>query len=87
MVNSYLATDDIAPQIIFYNGPAANAYTSARYSLYPVTATPTFKIDGLYTQIGWNQSNCQNYINSRLATPSYLSIAVTFSLCSRHRRA
>jgi hypothetical protein len=79
MVNSYLATDDIAPQIIFYNGPASSGYTSARYSFYPVTVTPTFKIDGLHTVTGWNQSSCQSYINSRLSTPCYITINAIFS--------
>jgi hypothetical protein len=79
MVNSYLATGDIAPQIIFYNGPGSSAYSSARYSFYPVSATPTFKIDGLYQVVGWNQSSCQNLINTRVATPAYVTINAIFS--------
>lgn len=77
LVNSYLATNDIAPQILFYNGPAANAYNSGRQSFYGWNATPTFQIDGLNQQLGWNQTNVQNYINNRLAVPSYCSINVT----------
>lgn len=78
MVNSYITSGNIAPQIIFYNGPASSGYTSSRYSLYPVNATPTFKIDGLNTQVGWSQANCENYIDARIATPSVIDIDVNY---------
>jgi len=78
MINSYLSAGDIAPQILFFNGPAANAYSAARISNYGISATPTFKIDGLLTQLGWSQAGCQNYINSRLAVSSVISINADF---------
>jgi hypothetical protein len=78
MVNGYLSAGDIAPQILFFNGPAANAYTSARISLYSISATPTFKIDGVNSQAGWNQTIVQNYINARLSVPSVISITADF---------
>jgi hypothetical protein len=74
MVNGYLTSGDIAPQIIFANGPAATAYSTARDALYGWSATPTFQIDGVSQQLGWSQANVQNYINARLAVPSYVSI-------------
>jgi len=76
MVNGYLASGDIAPQIIFANGPGATAYSVARDALYNWTATPTFQIDGVSQQLGWSQANVQNYINARLAVPSYVDIDV-----------
>jgi hypothetical protein len=79
LVNGYLATDDIAPMILFYDGPASNAFTAARHSFYGWSATPTFQIDGLHQQVGWNQGNIENYIDSRLATPTYLDITVSIS--------
>jgi hypothetical protein len=79
MVNGYIATDDIAPMILFYNGPASNPFNAGRHSFYGWTATPTFQIDGLLQRLGWNQSVVQGYINSRIATPSYLDIQVSFS--------
>jgi hypothetical protein len=74
MVNSYLAKGDLAPQILFYNGPGATAYTTARDNLYNWNATPTFQIDGVNQQLGWSQTNVQNYIDARLAVPSYVDI-------------
>lgn len=77
MVNGYLATGDVAPQILFYNGPGATPYTTARDALYGWSATPTFQIDGVNQQLGWSQANVQNYINARLAVPSYVDIDVS----------
>ncbi len=76
MVNGYLATGDIAPMIIFGNGPAANPFNSARDALYGWSATPAFQIDGLLQQLGWSLAIVQNRINTRLAVPSYLEISV-----------
>jgi hypothetical protein len=78
MVNTYLSSGDIAPMILFYNGPASNPFTAARHSFYGWGYTPTFQTDGLLQRIGWNQSIVQGHINSRLAVPSYLDIDVTF---------
>ena len=77
MVNSYLADGDIAPQILFYNGPASCAYNAARHSFYGWGYTPTFQVDGVYQQIGWNQSTVEGYIDARLAVPSYVDVDVT----------
>lgn len=77
MVNGYLTSGDLAPQILFYNGPGATPYTTARDALYNWSATPTFQIDGVSQQLGWSQTNVQNYINARLAVPSYVDIDVT----------
>jgi hypothetical protein len=76
MVNGYLSSGDLAPQILFYNGPGATAYTTSRDNLYNWNATPTFQIDGVNQQLGWSQANVQNYINGRLAVPSYVDIDV-----------
>jgi hypothetical protein len=74
-VNSYVATNDIAPQILWFNGPTSSAYCTARINLYGVGATPTFKIDGLLSQAGWSQTIVQNYINQRIAIPAYVDIS------------
>ena len=79
MVNGYLATGDIAPMILFANGPAGNAFNSARDALYNWGYTPTFQVDGINQRIGWSQSIVQGYINARLAVPCYLDISVTFN--------
>ncbi len=78
MVNTYIAAGDISPMILFYNGPASNPFNAGRHSFYGWSYTPTFQIDGIYQRVGWSQSIVQNYINTRVATPSYLDIEVTF---------
>ena len=79
MVNGYLASNDIAPMILFANGPAGNAFNSGRDALYGWTATPTFQIDGALQRLGWSQAVVQNHINTRLAVPCYLDISVEFA--------
>lgn len=80
MVNDYLASGDVAPQILWAHGEGANAYSNpGRWQFYPCSATPTYKIDGLLTRIGWNQSIIEGHIDSRLATPSVINIEVDFS--------
>jgi len=74
MVNGYLANGDIAPQIIFANGPASTPYSTARDALYNWGYTPTFQVDGVNQRIGWSQSIVQGFIDSRLAVPSYVDI-------------
>jgi hypothetical protein len=76
MVNGYLSTGDIAPQIIFYNGPASDAYTQARWSFYGNGWTPTFDVDGVDSLVGWTPSTVQSAINTRLTVPCYLGISV-----------
>ena len=76
MVNGYLANDEIAPMIIFANGPAGNVFNSGRDALYNWGYTPTFQTDGIYQRIGWSQSIVQGHINNRLAVPCYLDISV-----------
>ncbi len=78
MVNGYLASGDIAPMILFANGPAGNAFNSGRDALYNWLYTPTFQIDGINQRIGWSQSIIQSYINARLSVPCYLDISVSF---------
>jgi hypothetical protein len=78
MINSYLATNDLAPSIYFLNGPASNAYNSARWAIYNSGYTPTFEIDGLNELVGWTPATILGWINARLATPSYLSISQYF---------
>lgn len=63
---------DVAPLYIFYNGPASNAFTSARYSYYGVSSTPTVKFDG--QAYSWSPSTFPSSISSRLAEPCYLQI-------------
>jgi len=77
-VNGYLASGDIAPQVLFYNGPAATPYTTARDAFYGWSATPTFQINGAQQVLGWNQSSVQNAINTQLALPCYLTIQPFF---------
>jgi len=77
MVNSYIASGDVAPLIIFANGPAANAFNAARDALYGWGYTPTFQIDGINQEVGWSQSAVEGYIDSRLGVPCYLSISVS----------
>ena len=76
MINGYLATNDVAPMILFANGPAANAFNSGRDALYGWGYTPTFQVDGSLQRIGWSQSIVEGYIDSRLAVPCYLDISV-----------
>ncbi|RKZ05588.1 hypothetical protein DRQ25_15800, partial [Candidatus Fermentibacteria bacterium] len=76
MVNGYLANDEIAPMIIFANGPAGNPFNSGRDALYNWGYTPTFQTDGIYQRIGWSQSIVQGHIDNRLAVPCYLDISV-----------
>jgi hypothetical protein len=78
MVNGYLATGDIAPQVLFYNGPAATPYTTARDAFYSWSATPTFQINGTQQVLGWNQSSVNSAIASELALPCYLTIVPYF---------
>lgn len=77
MVNGYLVNGDIAPQILFYNGPGSSPYVTARDALYNWGYTPTFQVDGVSQQIGWNQSVVQGFINTRLSVPSYVDIDVS----------
>jgi hypothetical protein len=77
-VNGYLASGDIAPQVLFYNGPAATPYTTARDAFYGWSATPTFQINGAQQVLGWNQSSVQSAINNQLAQPCYLTIQPFF---------
>ncbi len=78
-MNGYLATGDIAPQIIWYNGPSATPYSSARDALYGWSATPTFQINGAQQVLGWNQSGVQSAIESQLAQPCHLTIVPSFT--------
>lgn len=78
LVNSYLATDDIAPQILFYNGPASNSYNSARHSFYGWGYTPTFQVDGVHQEVGWSASVVHGFIDDRLGVPSYVQIEPSF---------
>lgn len=74
LVNSYITTGQIAPQILFANGPGASAYVTARDALYGWNATPTFQINGSGQQLGWSQSSVQNLINNQLSLPCHVEI-------------
>lgn len=65
----------MAPLYYFYNGPAACAFNSTRFSFYGVTGTPTVKLDGLASSAA--PSGYATAINNRLAVPSYVDIDVT----------
>jgi len=71
-----MANGQIAPQIIFYNGPAANDYTAARWSFYDNGWTPTFDVNGVDSIVGWTPSTVQAAIDEQLLEPSVLSIDV-----------
>jgi hypothetical protein len=78
MVEGYLASGDIAPQIIWANGPAFTAYSTSRDGLYGWSATPTFQINGAQQVLGWTQSSVVSAINSELALPCYLTIGASY---------
>ncbi len=71
-----MASGDLAPLYLFYNGPAANPFNSGRFSLYGVTGTPTVKIDGL--SAGSSPAGYATAINNRLAVPAYIDFDINF---------
>jgi hypothetical protein len=77
MMGSYVTAGDMAPLILFYNGPGASGFGNILINYYGTGYTPSFFCDGVWEQIGWSQTACQNAINSRLNVPSYLDIDVT----------
>jgi len=76
-MQSYVATGDMAPLTLFYNGPAQWNFTNLMSSYYGTGYTPSFFCDGVWENIGWNQSASEAAINSRLTVPASLSIDVT----------
>jgi hypothetical protein len=78
MINSYVASGDLAPTVYFNNGPAYNPYNAARWTFYSPGYYPTFEIDGLIEYVGFSIPTMQGYINSRLAVPSSLAITQSF---------
>lgn len=76
-MQSYVNTGEMAPLTLFYNGPAHWNFTNLLSSYYGTGYTPSFFCDGVWENIGWNQSACENAVNSRLNAPSYLDIDVS----------
>jgi hypothetical protein len=77
MMNSYVTAGQMAPLMVFYNGPGASYFGNIIINYYGTGYTPSFFCDGIWENIGWNQTACQNTINSRLNVPSYLDIDIT----------
>jgi len=73
-INPYVASGEVAPLYLFYNGPGASTFSSARFTYYGVTGTPTVKFDG--TTAGYNPTTYATSIANRLAVPSYVDIDV-----------
>ncbi len=74
MMDTYIDNGELAPLILFYNGPANWNFVNLLSGFYGTGYTPSFFSDGDFEQAGWTQSACINAINSSLAEPSYLSI-------------
>ncbi len=74
MMDTYIDNGELAPLILFYNGPANWNFINLISSFYGTGYTPSLFSDGNFAQAGWNQTACINAINSSLAEPSYLSI-------------
>ena len=74
-INGYVTQGQMAPMIMFLNGPGANGFHSHLWNSYWNTGyVPTFVADGVNVSAGWNQSTWTNHVNNRLAVPSYLTI-------------
>lgn len=78
MINSYVASGNLAPTIYFNNGPAYNPYNASRWTFYSPGYYPTFEVDGLIEYVGFSIPTMQSHINSRLAVPSSLAITQSF---------
>lgn len=76
-MQSYVDSGDMAPLTLFYNGPAHWNFSNLMSSYYGTGYTPSFFCDGVWENIGWNQSASQNAINNRLNVPSSLDINVS----------
>jgi len=77
MMQPYVDSGDMAPLMLFYSGPATWNFVNLLSGFYGTGYTPSFFCDGVFENIGWNQGACQNAINARLTTPSYLDIDAT----------
>jgi len=77
VISGFVASGDVAPLYMFFNGPAANSFNNARISLYGVGATPTVKMDGLASASG--PASYASAISTRLADPAYVSIDVNMA--------
>jgi hypothetical protein len=75
-INGYLTQGQIAPTIMFLNGPAVNGFNSHLWNAYWNTGyVPTFVADGVFVSAGWSPGVWTNHMTNRLAVPSYLSIS------------
>ena len=77
-LNPFVASGDVAPLYLFYNGPASNSFCSGRFSFYGVGSTPTVKIDGLAASA--TPSSYATAFNNRLAIPSHIDFDITLIL-------
>ena len=77
MMDSYVTSGDLAPLMLFYNGPGGSAFSNIMINYYGTGYTPSFFCDGVWNKVGWSQTDCENAINSRLNDPSYLDIDVS----------
>lgn len=73
-MQTFVNSGDMAPLILFYDGPAHWNFANLMSSFYGTGSTPSFFCNGSFEQTGWNQSACQNAINNALATPAYLGV-------------
>ncbi|MFO8183073.1 MAG: T9SS type A sorting domain-containing protein [Candidatus Aegiribacteria sp.] len=77
MMDTYVDAGEMAPLIVFYNGPGATGFGNIMINYYGTGYTPSFFCDGVWQNIGWSQSACETAIDNRLAVPSYLDIEIT----------
>ncbi len=67
----------MAPLMVFYNGPGSSTFGNIIINYYGTGYTPSFFCDGVWSDVGWDQTACENAIDARLAEPSYLDIDIT----------
>lgn len=77
MMQSYVDTGDLAPLMMFYSGPGGSPFNNIMINYYGTGYTPSFMCDGVWENIGWNQSLSESAINSQLSTPAYVDIDVS----------
>ncbi len=63
--------------MVFYNGPGSSTFGNIIINYYGTGYTPSFFCDGVWSDVGWDQTACENAIDARLAEPSYLDIDIT----------
>lgn len=78
-IAGYVADDQMAPAIMFLNGPAYNSFNSNLWGMWGLGYVPGFTVDGVHNGYGWNQTTWANHVNSRLAVPAIIDINPVFT--------